>query len=65
MNGLVTTELSPQSIVETFGEKFTMKAREDGCLYLLHKHKCYAQVQGQMAILRIEWYNFVVHGKGI
>ena len=40
-----------------------MKAREDGCLYLLHEHKCYAQVQGQMAILRIEWCNFVVHGK--
>ena len=64
IDGSVTIELSPQSIVEKFGSKFFIKTTEDGSLYLPHDHKYYAQVQGQMAILGIEWCDFVVYSKG-
>ena len=64
IDGSVTIELSPHGIVEKFGDKFFMKTREDGSLYLPHDHKYYAQVQGQMAILGIEWCDFVVYSNG-
>ena len=64
IDGSVTVELSPQSIVKKFGSKFFMKTRQDGSLYLPHDHKYYAQVQGQMAILGIEWCDFVVYSNG-
>ena len=44
IDGSVTIELSPQSIVEKFGSGFFMKTREDGSLYLPHDHKYYAQM---------------------
>ena len=48
-------------IEEKFGDKFLMKCKEDESLYLLHDHilphdhMYFAQVQGEMAILGIEW----------
>ena len=42
-----------------------MQRDEDGLLYLPKKHQCYAQVQGEMAILNVEWCDFVVHSNGV
>ena len=55
IDGFVTIELFPQGIAEKFGDKFFMKFREDGSLYLPHDHVYYAQVQGEMAIIGVEW----------
>lgn len=64
INGFVTVELSPQRIAEKFGDKFYMKHKGDGSLYLPHDHVYYAQVQGEMAILGVEWCDFVVYSNG-
>ena len=61
IDGSVTVKLSPQCIAEKFGDKFFMKSRRDGSLYLPHDHVYYAQVQGEMAILGVEWCDFVVY----
>ena len=61
IDGSVTVKLSPQCIAEKFGDKFFMKCRRDGSLYLPHDHVYYAQVQGEMAILGVEWCDFVVY----
>ena len=34
-------------------------------LHLPKKHRYYAQVQGEMAILNVEWCDFVVYSKGV
>ena len=41
-----------------------MRSRVDGSLYLPRGHVYYAQVQGQMAILGVEWCDFVVYSGG-
>jgi len=64
MDGSVTIELSPQGIAEKFGDKVFMKFREDRSLYLPHDHVYYAQVQGEMAIIGVEWCDFIVHNNG-
>ena len=60
IDGSVTVKLSPWCITEKFGDKFFMKCRRDGSLYLPHDHMYYAQVQGEMAILGVEWCDVVV-----
>jgi len=41
-----------------------MQRGEDGLLHLPEKHPYYAQVQGEMAILNVEWCDFVVYSNG-
>ena len=57
----VTIELSPDEIEEKFGQKFFMKRGKDGSLHLPSDHLYYAQVQGEMAIIGVEWCDFVVY----
>ena len=51
-------------IAEKYGNKFFMHKGEDGLLHLPHNHSYYAQVQGEMAVMNIEWCNFVVYSNG-
>ena len=41
-----------------------MQKGSDGRLHLSRSHPYYAQVQGEMAILDVEWCDFVVFSKG-
>ena len=41
-----------------------MRRGEDGLLHYYIEHPYYAQVQGEMAILNVEWCNFVVYSNG-
>ena len=41
-----------------------MQKGSDGQLHLSCSHPYYAQVQGEMAILDVEWCDFVVFSKG-
>ena len=41
-----------------------MKKDIDGQLHLSHNHANYAQVQGEIAILNVEWCDIVVFSKG-
>ena len=38
-----------------------MELGSDGGLHLQHDHFYYAQVQGEIAILGVEWHDFVVY----
>ena len=40
------------------------KRGDDGFLHLPYDHAYYAQVQGQMAVLNVEWYDFTVFSNG-
>ena len=60
----VTIELSPDEIEEKFGYKFFMKRGKDGNLHLPTDHLYYAQIQGEMAIIGVQWCDFVVHSNG-
>ena len=42
-----------------------MKKGSDGLLHLLTEHTYYAQVQGEMAILGVQWCDFVVYSNGM
>ena len=54
----VTIELSPRCIAEKFGDKFFIKFRVDGSLHLPHD---YAQVQEKMAVIGVEWCDFITY----
>ena len=60
----VTVELSPDDIANKFGSKFFMQRGTDGNLHLPCDHMYYAQVQGEMAVIGIEWCDFVVYSYG-
>ena len=64
IEGCVSVEFAPKTIAEKFGNKFFMRSKVDGSLYLPHDHVYCAQVQGQMAILEVEWCDFVVFSGG-
>ena len=53
--------LTPQQIAERFGNRFCLDKGEDGVLHLNTSHSYYAQVQGEMAIMELEWCDFVVY----
>ena len=57
----VTVELSPDNIANKFGSKFFMQRGTDGNLHLPCDHMYYAQVQGEMAVIGV---NFVVYSNG-
>ena len=41
-----------------------MAVGKDGELHLRDSHHYYAQVQGEMALLNVEWYDFLVLSGG-
>ena len=45
-------------------KKFFVHKGEDGLLHLLHNHSYYTQVQGEMAVMKVEWCNFLVYNNG-
>ena len=53
--------LTPHQIAERFGNKFCLVKGEDGMLHLNESHMYYAQVQGEMTIMELEWCDFVVY----
>ena len=55
IEGSLTISLTPDEIAEQYGRKFFMQRGEDGLLHLPTNHPYYAQVQGEMAILNVEW----------
>ena len=57
----VTIELTPTEIAKKFKDKFYMELGSDDGLHLRHDHHYYAQVQGEIAILGVEWCDFVVY----
>lgn len=64
IKGTVTIELTPYEIADKFPE-FFMKKGSDGLLHLPADHGYYTQVQGEMAILGVEWCDFVVYSNGM
>ena len=60
----ITIELTPTEIAEQF-PAFFMKKGSDGLLHLPTNHGYYAQVQGEMAILGVEWCDFIVYSNGV
>ena len=55
IEGNVTVELTPDETEEKYGKKFFMHRGDDKMLHLSETHPYYAQVQGEMAILNVEW----------
>ena len=53
--------LTSHQIAERFGNKFSLVKGEDCMLHLNKSHAYYAQVQGEMAIMELEWCDFVVY----
>ena len=64
IEGNVTVQLTPDEIVDKYGDKFFMCRGDDLILHLPETHPYYAQVQGEMAILNVEWCDFVVFSNG-
>lgn len=64
IDGTVTIALTPNEIAENFGKNFFMQKGDDGLLHLPKSHSYYAQVQGEMAIMDVEWCDFVVYSNG-
>ena len=60
----VTVEFSPDNIANKFGSKFFMQRGTDGNLHLPCDHMYYAQVQGEMAVIGVEWCDFVAYSNG-
>ena len=56
----ITVEMTPSEIASKFGQKLFMQQDTDGSLHLRHNNHYYAQVQGEIAILGVEWCDFVV-----
>ena len=56
INGHITVSMTPTEIAEKHPENRS----DDGLLHLPHDHAYYAQVQGEMALLDVEWCDFVV-----
>ena len=62
IDGLLAITLTPK-IAENI-EKIFIRKGEDGLLHLLHGHSYYIQVQGEMAVIKVEWCDFVVYSNG-
>ena len=61
IKGSLTITLTPDEIADRYGKDFFMKRGEDGLLHLPTTHPYYAQVQGELAVLNVEWCDFVVY----
>ena len=64
IEGNVTVQLTPDEIANKYGDKFFMYRGDNSILHLPETHSYYAQVQGEMAILSLEWCDFVVFSTG-
>ena len=60
----ITIQMSPGDIAREFGDKFFMKIGDDSNLHLPSDHQYYTQIQGEMAIIGVEWCDFVVYSNG-
>ena len=65
IEGKTVAHLTPDKIATEFGRKFYLVHNEDGELRLRQDHIYYAQVQGEMNILNVEWCDFVVFSGGV
>ena len=59
INGQVTVSMNPTEISDKHPD-FFMKMGDNNLLYLPPGHAYYAQVQDEMAVLGVEWCDFVV-----
>jgi len=59
INGHITVSITPTEITDEHPDFFIKRAK-DGFLHLPTNHAYYAQVQGGMALLDVQWYDFVV-----
>ena len=53
-------DLPPAEIAGKYGDAFWLKKQSDGSLHLPRSHRFYAQVQGEMEVIGVEWCDFVV-----
>ena len=63
INHNVTVTMTPEEIADEYPD-FFMKRGDDGLLHLPCDHAYYAQVQGEMAVLNVEWCDFTVFSNG-
>lgn len=64
IDGNSTVHLTPLEIAECYASKFCLVKGEDGEHHLNKSHAYFAQVQGEMAIMGLEWCDFVVFSGG-
>ena len=64
INGEVTVSMTPTEIANKYPD-FYMKLGDDYQLHLPPNHSYYAQIQGEMAVLDVEWCDFVVFSNDI
>ena len=60
----ITISMTPTEIADTY-PNFFMKKGADGLLHLPQDHTYYTQVQGEMAVLGVEWCDFTVFSNGV
>ena len=61
VDGESVVNLTPNEIADKFGKKFCLQKGDDGELHLSTDHMYYAQVQGELNILGVDWCDFVVY----
>ena len=64
IDGTSTVSMKPLEIADRFGSKFFMRKGEDDLLHIRPEHPYFAQVQGEMAIIGVEWCDFAVYSGG-
>ena len=64
IDGTVSINLTPYEIADKFGKKFCLQKDENGALHLPQHHAYFVQVRGEMAIMNVEWCDFVVFSNG-
>ena len=61
VDGESVVNLTPNEIADKFGKKFCLQKGDDGELHLSTDNMYYAQVQGELNILGVDWCDFVVY----
>ena len=64
IDGSLVITLTPNEITEKYGNNFFMHKGGDGLLHLPHNNSYYAQVQGELAIMNVEWCDFIAYSSG-
>ena len=59
IDGTIAISMKPIEITNQFGNKFFMHKGGDGCLHLHPELPYFAQVQGEMAFIGVEWCDFI------
>ena len=60
LHGQSLLELTPEEIATRFND-FCLEKLDNGSVHLKRNHNFYAQVQGEMHIIGVEWCDFVVY----